>query len=314
MKTWTPRETLLTDMMAPMTDARVRALGAETPEPPPVPPRPLIDWLATLCLLYGVPFDYLVADAQMLPTESLRFFYVDQNWLNRLIDGALSVAIQSSREAVFNETFYEAVYAAVQKRVVEMRPSLRNTPPNAAAPLDGTRTGLLFRSVVVSGWPGLEINATAAGVPVEILRRERLSSEVMLVLVNGVPDLVVVVEPGEGLHFGLIGQDTTPRSYQVLLRGLGFAGYPGGEQIMKDGLYLKASTTCRSGAGQPEGVVDIATLTANIKSNLPSGALGPDNVLTPGGGAIQLVRGAGLQSFTVDAVKDCTRIQARSDR
>ena len=48
-------------------------------------------FLAHLRLLVGVPFEYLVPDARLLPDESIRFFYLDRSWTDRLVDGAISV-------------------------------------------------------------------------------------------------------------------------------------------------------------------------------------------------------------------------------
>lgn len=45
---------------------------------PRIVPGELRGWLARLRLLQGVPFSYLVADAQLLPRESIRFFYLDR--------------------------------------------------------------------------------------------------------------------------------------------------------------------------------------------------------------------------------------------
>jgi hypothetical protein len=49
------------------------------------------DWLAALRLGEGVPFQYLVLDDRLLPAESIRFFYLDRNWTDALVAGALSV-------------------------------------------------------------------------------------------------------------------------------------------------------------------------------------------------------------------------------
>ena len=54
-----------------------------------VVPRELRGWLARLRLLEGVPFSYLVADEQLLPRESIRFFYLDRAWTDALVQGAL---------------------------------------------------------------------------------------------------------------------------------------------------------------------------------------------------------------------------------
>src|SRR6516225_7814276 len=60
-------------------------------------------FLAHLRLLVGVPFDYLVPDARLLPDESIRFFYVDRSWTDRLVDGAVSVGKIGTREQAHHQ-------------------------------------------------------------------------------------------------------------------------------------------------------------------------------------------------------------------
>src|SRR5262249_6307412 len=55
----------------------------------------LVEWIARLVLLYPVPFHYLVPQQTLLPAESLRFFHLDDNWANALVDGALSIAVRN---------------------------------------------------------------------------------------------------------------------------------------------------------------------------------------------------------------------------
>ena len=55
-------------------------------------------WLTRLRLLEAVPFQYLVPTEDMLPTETIRFFHIDRNWVDALIDGAISVTLTSTRE------------------------------------------------------------------------------------------------------------------------------------------------------------------------------------------------------------------------
>ena len=45
----------------------------------------------------GVPFSYIVSSEEMLPNESIRFFHMDRNWLDALVDGALSTGILDTR-------------------------------------------------------------------------------------------------------------------------------------------------------------------------------------------------------------------------
>lgn len=321
MKSWKSRATLQLDLSTEMTaalearlsvEATFAEAGTEGGPPAPQPPRlpgELLDWLTSLSLLYGVPFEYLVADARLLPVESLRFFYIDRNWLYRLIDGALSIGNTSSRDDLLLEAFSEAVYAQVDARQPLLRNSLAGKPAPASTTQGATLSGLLFRSVVVSGWPGLEVVATRGGAPVEILRMDHLADGVLLVIFNGVPDTVQVIEPSEGLHFGVIEAGENPPTVEVLLRGLG-GDFPAGKQIQAGGQNVTAQTQFRSGSGS-DGVLDLDTLHRNMTTQLRKvKALGDDAELKSGGFAIQLVRGAGLQPFqTTGTAKDCTSNQ-----
>src|SRR6516225_11904360 len=60
-------------------------------------------FLAHLRLLVGVPFDYLVPDARLLPDESIRFFYLDRSWTDRLVDGAMAVGKIGSRDQAYHQ-------------------------------------------------------------------------------------------------------------------------------------------------------------------------------------------------------------------
>ncbi|WPQ61431.1 hypothetical protein SIO70_24020 [Chitinophaga sancti] len=293
MKSWGNRDAIITDVTRKLLAAR------EGNYPFPDLPDNLTNWLAQLTLLYGVPVEYMVADNRMLPLESMRFFYIDRNWLDRLVDGALSVGVLSSREQVFNETFYEDIYAQIDVRQMQLRANLRNETPPAVTAAGGGMTGVIFRSAVVSGWPGLEIEAYKDKVLLRILRMDRLSDNTMLCIWEDLPDTVNFIEPSEGLHFGVI-MDPGADTFKVYLRGLGYPTtnpYPAGEQIFNGPDPVAASGGFRSGV---KGVIDIAGLKNNITKAMPAGAL-PDGKLSPGAMAIQMVRGAGKQPYDMNS-------------
>jgi hypothetical protein len=290
---------------APAQPRAETAAVATTPPPldPPLPPA-VLQWLTQLTLLYGVPFPYLVADPKLLPPESLRFFYVDQNWTDRAVDGALSVATISTADHIFNEALFQAVYAAITQSQQALRATLRGKDASSQTIVGGTYTGLLLRSVVVSGWPGLEVSAKNAGGNVSILRMDRLSPTVLLVLFSDVPTEVDLFEPSETLHFGMLKK--RDGSFETTLRGLSFGGYPAGQQIKPGGVAQTAAVATRTSATYP-GVVDVAATVANITAQLqPLGALGT-GPLTSGGFAIQMVQSAGKQIYTTSLQsRDCT--------
>jgi len=161
------------------------------------------NWLGQLLLLRNVPFVHLVPHARMLPVESIRFFYLDQNWLNALLDGALSVGLGTSRESTIQAALTRqlqqmAATAARAWRVRERDPDAGPLPA-----VEGPISGFLIRSALASGWPGLVVTGTSNNAPVPLLRVEDAGPNVLLCLFNGVPDTVTLAEPQEGLEFGV---------------------------------------------------------------------------------------------------------------
>ncbi|KAH6950291.1 hypothetical protein BKA56DRAFT_713066, partial [Ilyonectria sp. MPI-CAGE-AT-0026] len=49
-------------------------------------------WILDKLHLGNIPAHYLLPDPSFLPEETLRFFFVDENWTDALVDGALSLA------------------------------------------------------------------------------------------------------------------------------------------------------------------------------------------------------------------------------
>lgn len=179
-----------------------------------VVPGELRRFLGGLRLLHGVPFGYLVPDTELLPRESIRFFYLDRRWTDALVQGALSVGTITTAD----RAQLEAVYPHIRDDVDEAERVIRS--PHGEERLSGaggTITGFLLRSRAVSGWPGLHVRAyrrdvieddalsTAAEAHpdrLKVLRLERLAPAVLLVLIDGVPEVVHIEEPRRGIQFG----------------------------------------------------------------------------------------------------------------
>lgn len=259
-------------------------------------------WLGKLSLLYGVPLEYLVPDSRMLPPESIRFFYLDKNWTDRLLDGALSVGVLSTKEQIFNKTFFNKIYQATDLAQQNTRALIRNKIPEVPTHIGGTITGLLIRSRVVSDYPGLEIKGTtnSGENELKILRMDRLSDTLIICLFDGKPDKVEFIQPSEGLHFGIpqffINE---PNRNTILLRGLGFNGISGGDQIItNDGkenvsVHVPLTETAK-------GVLDITQLVENITDkfkSLPKNPMGDLSELGAGGFAIQMVVTQQIQEY-----------------
>jgi hypothetical protein len=180
-----------------------------------VVPGELRRFFARLRLLHGVPFSYLVPDADLLPIESIRFFYIDRAWTDALVQGVLSVGTITTAD----RAQLEAVYERIRDEVDEAERTIRR--PRGEKRLQGaggTITGFLLRSRVVSGWPNLHVRAYSRDVleddaltteaeshpsRMKLLRMERLAPAVLLVLFDGVPAVVHVEEPRQGIQFGV---------------------------------------------------------------------------------------------------------------
>ncbi len=157
-------------------------------------------WFASLGLLQGVPFNYLVPDEHMLPKESIRFFWVDSAWVNCLLDGAFGVGRVTSGDHTRDQNHITA-----------------NTSP-AVNPYDQI-TGFLLRSDLVAGWPGLLISGyDSNGKTLSLLRKEYLSPNVLICLFDGSMARVSFSQQPETVHFGLDEDDRTPPSLCKLLR------------------------------------------------------------------------------------------------
>lgn len=149
----------------------------------------ITQWLKNLSLLEPVPFSYMVPNPAMLPVESIRFFYLDPNWTQALIAGAMSIAIQNSKDA--------ALYKAML--------------PTFISSNGGEMSGMLIRSQLVSGWPKLVISPTLGGAPMNMVRNDCPATNVRLVLFDGIPDTVTLGEPYQGLLFGVEDFGVAPR-------------------------------------------------------------------------------------------------------
>ena len=185
-------------------------------------PGDIAAWLARAMLLYGLPFQYLVPDPLALPgPNSLRFFYVDANWLDALVDGANSIGVHTGRDVQIQRILQPVLRGAADNGALQWRDEVRNgrsfttiQPRIVDTESDSTHTapalnwcGFLLRSPLVSGWPGLEVKIYSGDSeetpPLTLLRLERLAPDLLFCLLPAVPGLITISEPPEGLHFGL---------------------------------------------------------------------------------------------------------------
>jgi len=150
----------------------------------PKPPQELKDWLDELRLLQGIPYRYLLPDERLLPTDSIRFFTIDQNYINALLDGVLSSVRAPS-------------HCPAQCRQGELE--LLAGEPQAIV------TGFLIRSTAIAGLSGLEATAVGANPleNLESLRSARLSPSIRLYLFKGKAEKVTLRRRADTVHLSV---------------------------------------------------------------------------------------------------------------
>lgn len=243
---------------------------------------PIASWLAKLSLLYPVPFSYLIPNPDLLPAESIRFFYIDAGWIDALQAGAMSIAFHHFLDVTLYKALRPTFEAAVTKH---RKQSFYRAGVNHTAEKN-IMTGMLINSQLVANLPTLAISATIAGSPVGIVRDDLLSPTVRLCLFDpaAIPDTVTLAEPYRELQFGF--QFAVQNQLKIFLRTVtpgGNVGQLTGASFSVDSTYFRTPTT--------NGVIEIAQLASALDKQLQS------SNFRAGDFAIQVVNVPEKQSF-----------------
>jgi len=111
--------------------------------------------------LEGIPYRYIVPDVSMLPKESIRFFTLDNNWINAFICGAFSIG----------HTVKADLYPYLKGILLGQ---------------DDVVSGILMNSLVVSGWPDFVIDAHSKTIDeMQLIRKVNLDENIRMYLVDG---------------------------------------------------------------------------------------------------------------------------------
>jgi hypothetical protein len=248
-------------------------------------PAELRTWLVRLRLLEGVPFANVVADAELLPPESIRWFYVDRRWTDALVQGALSVGTVTTDDRAHLTAAYPAIRSELddEERNVRRRAGTRRFTGGP-----GPISGFLLRSQAVAGWPAIHVRAFSVDPPqgdearyddrhddrMRLLRLERLAPAVLLCLVDGIPVTVHVEEPRQGVQFGVKDDPADDTRFVLPVRD-------------PDTFDEVGSLDVPFRAGGGSGVVDIQRLERDLGQ---AGGAGPDARLDSAEYALQLIR------------------------
>lgn len=129
-------------------------------------------WLNNLLFLKQVPFNYLVPYEQMLPVESIRFFMLDMQWIQSLLDGAMSVG------RIFDNL---------------------DDPKKTIEEKELAWSGLLIRSNIIANYPDLQIQA---GQSQPVYSRKLGSDILFCMFQNERIKEVDITLKNDALHFG----------------------------------------------------------------------------------------------------------------
>jgi hypothetical protein len=164
-------------------------------------------FLARMLVLEGVPIHYLVPDDRLLPPESLRIAHVDPAWTARLIDGALAAGRVSSRELATDMPLDEAIDTALDALLRERTGArLEREPDDGRGDAEIRRpeiSGFLLRSELVRRWSALEVEVWDDRSQLPLIRMERLAPDVLIGLVPGRIGALTLIEPYDGVRFGV---------------------------------------------------------------------------------------------------------------
>lgn len=231
-------------------------------------PEEILNSLARWVLLYDVPFPYMAVREEMLPPESIRFFFLDKSYVAALLDGAMSLGRSYTIDYQHDCRVIDKVMDRALCESSLIRPSLqkKERKPSEVGKnaLSGAVSGFLLRSVMVSGWRGLEFKAFEEGndkEPLRALRLETLGTEVLLGLYANEIKKLVITQPPEGMHFGFSRKKDETGKFEKRVRSL------------KDGKLLEGESALADVVLQDSGkrVVNLSATVDNIRDALGEG-------------------------------------------
>jgi hypothetical protein len=232
-------------------------------------------WTAKWRLLYNLPYNYLVPDGRMLPDESIRFFSIDQHWLDCLIDGAFSIGTSSSNDTQLMKALEPILTASTKLNVGGIRTGLLGNVLEFTEQNPTNVTGLLLNSKAVKGWPSMQVDGfadVAKTIPLKLLRMSCLSPNTLLCLFDGTVKTVDMHLPGEGLHFGFDALDQSGKvTFSHKMR---YTSDVNGQTAGSEIPNVSVPLTFRSGSKK---VVDVTALASNMLTQLTAAKAVPEN-------------------------------------
>ena len=210
-------------------------------------------FLGNLGLLNDVPIYYLIPDERYLPMQTapinnrpveqgaFKFFWLDKEWIECLMDGALSIGGDDDRELLLTKAMggnYVAEVYLQEKKDRLTKQLYGSYPPDEFKQQYDTRiqkylnngqpeptraqnnwcyTGFLMRSSLISSWPGVEVVAqgndpdddgqpSGPPRPLQLVRMDMIAPDTLFCICEGIISNVEIKQPAEALHFAIDDQ------------------------------------------------------------------------------------------------------------
>lgn len=162
----------------------------------------VVKWLGLLKQLQFVPLHYIIPHHDVLPSESIRFFCLDNNWITALIDGVFSLSNTTKVDEAIHVDHINETHDDADSFSLQLRAMVKNDRKGAT---NKHITGFLLRSSIISVFPTLEVHGFTdmeCKSELDIIRMEQIDTGVLLVLFNGEVESIIIHQPTETMHFG----------------------------------------------------------------------------------------------------------------
>lgn len=211
----------------------------------------VLEWILDILFTGKIPLHYLVPDPESIPAESIRTFFVDQTWLECVIDGALSLANHLEPDD-------DNIKKELKRRVNAYLATPLGDGPDAPLPRL-PRWGFFLRSTAISAFPDLRVEVPTKGKSSQsdILLMQRVGEDVLMFLLDRIPGEdefsdVILSRPGHQNGFTL-GDGETELTHEELT--ISFRRLPNSpatyEYEKEEGVHMKTWSSDGKQGGKP---------------------------------------------------------------
>ncbi len=170
----------------------------------------IFTWLSEKLFLTDIPAHFLIPDPSYLPNEAMRFFIIDDVWLDCLIDGALSVANHLDRDDDVTRLEIKQTYNVYLEKIVDGSKIKPQIPCS----------GFILKSQLVKVMPDLRITVNWKVEDKNrksVCRYTKLDDTTILCLLDRMPeelDNITLSQPPHQQRFSL-GNDLAPNEKKL---------------------------------------------------------------------------------------------------